>query len=409
MKTDSTLDKLIIEEIKATKLFLWLFYIIFFAYDIFYYFILPLYVSDSAIGFSSDGIGYWLHIIVLAFLPVSIYLLRIAKPNIIKYFYFIGYNLIDIFNSLLIYLGTDLKFASGNIVELFFVLGTSIFINKKYFWLVTLGSILKYSLLGIVLHDGNVLIGIVILSILAGISYLFLSRFYSYIHTLEKINEELRQNEKMVLVGQLATSIGHEIRNPLAALKGFTQLQQEKHPDDHEYYQIMNSEIERINLIVDDLMYIGKPKSIVIKKHYIKETLQFVVKMLSQVALANKVIIKMDIDESVTINCDGNQLKQVFINILKNAIESMPNGGTIEIRSKVNEDKQFVIIIEDEGQGIEADKVEMLGKPFYTTKQDGNGLGLMVTFNIIEQHKGKLVYKSTPGKGTTVEIYLPLN
>jgi signal transduction histidine kinase len=409
MKTDSIVDKLIIEEIKATKLFLWLFYIIFFAYDLFYYFILPLYISDREIGFSTEGIGYWLHIIVLTFVPVSIYLLKSGKPNIIKYFYFIGYNIIDLFNSLLIYLGTDLKFASGNIVELYFVLGTSIFINKKYFWIIIIGSILKYALLGIVLHDGNVLIGIVILSILAGISYLFLSRFYSYIHTLEKINEELRQNEKMVLVGQLATSIGHEIRNPLAALKGFTQLQQEKHPDDQEYYQIMNSEIERINLIVDDLMYIGKPKSMVIKKHYIKETLQFVVNMLSQVALANKVIIKMDIDESVTINCDGNQLKQVFINILKNAFESMPNGGTIQISSKMNEDKQFVIIIEDEGQGIEADKVEMLGKPFYTTKQDGNGLGLMVTFNIIEQHKGKLVYRSTPGKGTTVEIYLPSN
>jgi signal transduction histidine kinase len=403
------LNKLVTEEIKATKLFLWLFYIIFFSFDAFYYFIMPLMTDSRELGLPKDGMGYWFYILVLGILPWAIYLLKSNKPYVVKYLIFLLYNIIDMINALPMYIGTDNEFASGNIVELLFVLYTPIFINKRYFWFVTWAIILKYVFYGVLIQDPKVLLGIVILSVLAGISYLFLFRFNSYINTLEKVNENLRNKEKLAAVGQLATSIGHEIRNPLAALRGFTQLQHEKYPNDKEYYQIMENEIERINLIVNDLMYLGKPRSLMLVKHNIKDIIEYVVMILTQIAQSNNVKIKIGLDNHPSINCDENQLKQVFINLLKNAIESMPTGGNINITSKVIENNELAIFIEDEGQGIEEERLSKLGQPFFTTKEDGNGLGLLVTFNIIEKHKGRIVYNSAIGKGTTVVTYLPIN
>jgi signal transduction histidine kinase len=399
-------NELIVEEVKATKLFIWMFYIIFIAYDVFYYVILPM-IDGRNIGISKHGLGYWLYLLVFGLFPIGVYYLK-RRPYIVKYIYFIGYNLIDIINTLLIYIETYNEFNSGNVVELVFVLGSSIFISKKYFWIVSLGMMFKYAFLGVALQDFNVLLGVVILGILAAISYLFLSRFYSYIKTLENINEELRQKEKMAVVGQLATSIAHEIRNPLAALKGFTQLQFEKYPDDQDFYRIMKNEIDRINMIVNDLLFIGRPKVALFKHEDIKKIMEYVVEIQGPLAKENKITFNLTIHD-ILLYCDVNQLKQAFLNLLKNAMESMPNGGRINISSKVLKDEnQLVIYIEDEGQGIEEEKIANLGQPFFTTKQDGNGLGLMVTFSIIEQHKGKIVFNSKIGNGTTVEVYLPI-
>lgn len=409
MNTHNGINKLVTEEIKATKLFLWLFYIIFFMYDAFYYFMIPFVTKSREVGLPKDGMGYWFYILVLGILPGAIFYLKSKKPYLVKYYVFTVFNILDIINALPMYIGTDNEFASGNIVEVLFVLYTPIFINKRYFWFVSGAIILKYVFYGVLLQDPKVLLGIVILSVLAGIAYLFLYRFNSYINTLEKVNEDLRNKEKLAVVGQLATSIGHEIRNPLAALKGFTQLQHEIYPNDKEYYQIMENEIERINLIVNDLMYLGNPKSLLLVKHDIKEIIEYVVMILNQIAQSNNVRIKINLEEALIINCDENQLKQVFINLVKNAIESMPAGGNIIITSKEIDSNQVAIFIEDEGIGIEEEKLSKLGQPFYTTKDDGNGLGLLVTFNIIEKHKGKIVYNSVIGKGTSVAIYLPIN
>jgi signal transduction histidine kinase len=407
------MNKLVIEEIKATKLFLWLFYIIFLAFDGFYYFVIPA-LQGREMGFPKESLGIWVHIIVLGFLPLLIYLLKQGNAYHVKYYIFIGYNVLDLINGLIMYselmkAGEDVEFNSGNAVELLFVLFSALFLNKKYFWFANLGVTLKYVIYGVYLNEPFLILGIVILTVLSSVSYLFLYRFQSYIRTLEKINEELRQKEKLAIVGQLATSIGHEIRNPLAALKGFTQLQNEKYPDDKGFYEIMENEIERINLIVNDLMYMGKPKSLFMQNNDLKELIQYVLNILRPIANANQVNIELDLDNLPEINCDGNQLKQVFINLIKNAIESMPLGGTITISSKLVDKDRLTLLIVDEGSGMEQDKINMLGQPFFTTKADGNGLGLMVTFNIIEQHNGKIVYQSVLGKGTVVELNLPID
>ncbi len=400
---------LIQEEIKALKLFLSLFYIIFFSYDIIYYFIYPaMKIDDRPIGFPEGGLGFGVHIFMFLLLPIGIYLIKKKNPYAVKYIIFLGYTFIDLLNSIMIYLGDSQKFASGNAVEQFLVLFSPLFVNKRYFWLVSLGMIGKYALLGILLHISTVIIPIVLCAILGIISFILLTRFKSYVRTITQIFEEAQQAEKLAVVGKMAATIAHEIRNPLTALKGFTQLQREKHPEDAAYYNIMVQEIERMNTIVSELMVLGKPKKREYKLHNIKDILSYVIYIVEQPTLQYGITISTMIDKALpSIQCDEKQMKQVFLNLIKNAIESMPNGGNIIVEANVVHDNQIVVSVTDEGCGIDQEKIDQIGEAFYTTKENGTGLGLMVTYKIIEEHQGEIVFESKLGIGTKVKVMLP--
>ena len=401
---------LIQEEIKALKLFLSLFYIIFFSYDIIYYFVYPaMNIDDRSIGFPKGGLGFGMHIFMFLLLPIGIYLVKKKNPYVVKYIIFIGYTFIDLLNNMMIYLDSNQKFASGNAVEQFLILFSPLFVNKRYFWLVSLGMIGKYALLGVVLHSSQVIIPIVLCVILAIISFILLTRFKSYVRTITKIFEGAQQAEKLAVVGKMATTIAHEIRNPLTALKGFTQLQREKHPEDAGYYNIMVQEIERMNTIVSELMVLGKPKKREYKLHNIKDILSYVIYIVEQPALQNGITISTMFDKTLPfIQCDEKQMKQVFLNIIKNAIESMPNGGNIIVEANSFHDNQVVVSVTDEGCGMDQEKIDKIGEAFYTTKENGTGLGLMVTYKIIEEHQGKVAIESKLGVGTKVNVMLPM-
>jgi signal transduction histidine kinase len=399
------LDK---EEKKTLKLFLSLFYFLLIAYDAFYYYLFRFY-EDKKMGLPDGGLGFWFHIIILAFLPVAIYLARKGKLYSIKYIYLIGYILIDIVNNLMIFLGTDLVFNSGNAVEIFFILFSPIFINKRFFWFSLIGMVVKYALLGIILGAVQALLPIVLYVILSAIAYIFLSRFNSNLETRLKLNDELRHTEKLAAVGQFATSISHEVRNPLASLKGFTQLQHEKHPEDSEYYSIMINEIERISSLLDDLLVIGKPKGMKFESHNIPEIIEYVTKVMENDAINQNIAFSVKMENNLPpIECDGKHLKQVLINLIKNGMEAMPEGGEISIKAELERSDMVLLSVRDEGQGIAEKDLEQLGTPFHTTKSDGTGLGLMVSFKIIEEHNGTILYDSVEGKGTTASIKLPV-
>jgi signal transduction histidine kinase len=408
MKEEIKNSKLILEEKKAVKLFIWLFYIIFLSYDIAFYFILAKPLGKKP-GIPVGGLGYWFYVIIIFMLPVSIYFLKKANPYIVKYLYFIGFTVFDFVNSILIYWGSNLHFKSGNMIEVFFILFSPLFINKRYFFLVSIGMVLKYSLIGIILTESSVLFPIALLILFSLISFVLLIRFTSYLKAINLIHEELRQNEKLAVIGQMAAAIGHEIRNPLASLKGFTQLQQERYPNTNDFYPIMIQEIDRINSIANDLMYLGKPKTTQFKKVNIEEIIAYVLSITQQQAERQQVTIETIMEGPLPpIDCDDKQLKQVFINLIKNAIEAMPDGGKIRINIKVLEGKRMLISVQDEGCGIEDEHILNLGEPFYTTKKDGNGLGLMVTNQIISDHNGQFKIESIVGKGTKVNVILPI-
>ncbi|WP_010172815.1 ATP-binding protein [Bacillus coahuilensis] len=227
--------------------------------------------------------------------------------------------------------------------------------------------------------------------------------------TTEKKKEEMMiVSEKMSVIGQLAAAVAHEIRNPLTSLKGFVQLMQTSKEYNSNYLSIMFSEIERINLIAGEMLILGKQQDIRFAKKDSKEILKQVLVLMEAQANLNNIAIEC-VDEttaSTNVLCDSNQLKQVFINVIKNALESIPSNGRIYIRMKSLPHKVIIEIV-DNGHGIDQERLDRLGEPFYSTKEKGTGLGLAVSYSIIERHSGSIHITSEVGKGTKVDIILP--
>lgn len=224
----------------------------------------------------------------------------------------------------------------------------------------------------------------------------------------KRAEEMIIRSEKLSIVGQLAAGVAHEIRNPLTSLKGFVQLMQNKVSGYDHYFSIMLDELERINFIVSEFLVIAKPQSVQFQPKDPETILHSTILLLNSQAIIHNVEIIVHADPNLPkINCDENQIKQVFINILNNSIDSMSEGGTIHVELRVTDDGNLLMRFTDEGCGIPQDRITRLGEPFYTTKEKGTGLGLMVTYKIIENHAGKMKIYSELGKGTTVEIFMP--
>ncbi|KZE96540.1 Sporulation kinase E [Geobacillus stearothermophilus] len=220
---------------------------------------------------------------------------------------------------------------------------------------------------------------------------------------------QLRKSDTLNVVGELAAGIAHEIRNPMTALKGFIQLLQGSIDGDYSmYFNVIMSELKRIESIITEFLVLAKPQAVQYKQNDICKIMQDTIDLISAQAMMHNVQIIADFDRGLPpVYCEPNQLKQVFINILKNAIEVMPKGGDITVR--ITRAGCYVrISITDQGCGIPKDKIKKLGEPFYTTKERGTGLGLMVSYKIIEEHQGKIDVESEVGVGTTFHITLPI-
>lgn len=224
----------------------------------------------------------------------------------------------------------------------------------------------------------------------------------------KKSQEMLQNTEKLSVAGQLAAGIAHEIRNPITAIKGFVQLMKSG-LEKKEYYDIMSSEIERIEQILSELLILAKPQVSKFERKDLRILLAQVVTLLDTQAILNNVEIITEFQSDGThILCEENQLKQVFINYIKNAIEAMPRGGKLFIQiRKVNREKLSIRFI-DEGVGMSKEVLSKLGQPFYTTKEKGTGLGYMISKKIIENHFGEVHIMSEVNKGTTIEVNFPL-
>ncbi|MDH4422781.1 ATP-binding protein [Bacillus cereus] len=400
---------LIYEEREALKVFLLLFYIIFFLYDVIYYFVYPaMNINEARIGWPEGGMGIGVYILVVSLFPISIYLQKKGYVYFIKYLFLIGYMFIDLINNLMIYLNSDRVFENGNMVEIFLVLFAPIFVNRKYFYVVSFSVIGKYVFFILVLQDIKVVIPLVLCIFFFIISHSLLKRFQSYVRTVVEMMNNMKETENLAVIGTMSTTIAHEIRNPLTALKGFTQMQKERNPADTMSYDIMLQEIERINGFVSELMLLGKPKPTNYEWCNIREILLYVVQLMESYATQYKVKFHLQVEGNLpVINGDDKQLKQVLLNIIKNGIESMPEGGDIHIRVYQKTKGYLCISVEDQGFGIENENLEKIGKAFYTTKENGTGLGLMITYKIIKEHQGSIAIQSSMGVGTKVEISLP--
>jgi two-component system sporulation sensor kinase A len=224
----------------------------------------------------------------------------------------------------------------------------------------------------------------------------------------KKALEMILNSEKLTITGQLAAGIAHEVRNPLTSIRGFIQLLEKSIQNKNDYFDIIYSEVDRIDAILSELLTLSKPHGVHFSTCNVRELLKQVVVLLNIQATLNNISINTYFNaKNLFISCEGNQIKQVFINFIKNSIEAMPNGGDITIEVTKLDNKVKLSFI-DQGNGIPDDYLTRVGEPFFTTKENGTGLGLMICKQIIENHKGTFTIKSSKN-GTTIDVILPLD
>ncbi|MCQ6273376.1 PAS domain S-box protein [Bacillus sp. V3B] len=216
------------------------------------------------------------------------------------------------------------------------------------------------------------------------------------------------ESEKLKVAGQLAAGIAHEIKNPLTSLKGFIQLMKAEDIPTKKYLEIMEDEIHRLDVISNELLVLAKPHKNRVDVDNLTRIVEEVIFLLEAEAMKKSIQIVSIVDEEdLLILCDMHKVKQVLINIVKNAIESMEKSGVITIQVSAYENDAQVSVT-DQGCGIPDEYLDQIGKPFFSTKETGNGLGLMICQKIISEHGGEMVVKTASGEGTTFTIQLPL-
>ncbi len=228
---------------------------------------------------------------------------------------------------------------------------------------------------------------------------------------VKKIQLQMQRNDKLAALGQLSTGIAHEIRNPLAIIKMIEQTMKGEIRDNPEFIKeldIIDEEIDRANKVVKALMEFGKPskneKNLTSLNLIIEDVLTIANKYITQ----HGVSVSLNKTELPYILLDKEQLKQAFINIIFNAIDAMHSGGKIYIETKQIDNKWIQISFKDTGEGIRKEDLEKIFNPFFTTKQQGTGLGLPLVHRIVDEHSGVINVRSDLGKGTTFEIRFPI-
>lgn len=229
----------------------------------------------------------------------------------------------------------------------------------------------------------------------------------------ELLRQEVIQTERLKSIAILASGIAHEIKNPLTALKTFSEYLTAKKSDPEfleKFSPIIKSEVNRINDLVHQLLDFAKPSPAQLKKENIIEIINSTLALFHNDFMKHKIGMETHYKSTdLFLNLDYKQIKQVFLNIFLNAIESMPKGGTFRVSISLKMDRFVNIRIQDTGIGISKQDLKHIFDPFFTNKDNGTGLGLAITHEIIKNHNGRIFVESTIGKGTIFTIELPYN
>ncbi|NQD65317.1 two-component sensor histidine kinase [Bacillus haikouensis] len=222
--------------------------------------------------------------------------------------------------------------------------------------------------------------------------------------------EEMVYLDKLNMAGQMAASIAHEIRNPLATVRGFIQHLTENTNDEQlkKYSPLILEELDRTNKIITDYLSVAKPGKFQLADLNVGDVVQDCVDLLRPFASYSDVSITYSESGGHWITGDEQYLKQAIMNVIKNGIESIEDKGEVNIEVKpIPSSNMIEIMITDNGKGMDHDELKKIGLPFYTTKTKGTGLGSMVTNKIIREMDGMIEYESEPYKGTIVKISFP--
>ncbi|WP_020620238.1 sensor histidine kinase [Paenibacillus daejeonensis] len=229
----------------------------------------------------------------------------------------------------------------------------------------------------------------------------------AYSKELEMFNTRLQRSEKMEIISGLAASVAHEVRNPLQVTRGFLQLLRESSSDkDRHFMALAIEELDRASHIITDFLTFAKPELDEVSVLNIGLELKHIEGILRPLANLQGGSIRLDIPSQLYIEGNSSKLKQALINIIKNSIEALNGQGEITIWA-YKEKNEIVVHIRDDGEGMNEAELAKLGEPYFSNKTKGTGLGLMVTFRIIEVMQGKLEFSSTKGVGTEAILRFP--
>lgn len=228
---------------------------------------------------------------------------------------------------------------------------------------------------------------------------------------IQQMIDSLVQSERLATLGKLATTVAHEVRNPLGGIRGAAQLLQlegESNSEIQEYIQVIIKEVDRLNRVVEQLLVSGNPRTAGVRPSDIGDLIDNSLSICqSELVRDNICVEKYLADDCPPVSMNGDGMTQVLLNLFRNAIESMEDGGILTVRTVYNATNQTVqIYIKDTGRGIPPDVASRLFDPFYTTKQKGTGLGLAISQQIVEEHGGTIEVDVTEPQGATFIITL---
>jgi two-component system sensor histidine kinase PilS (NtrC family) len=224
---------------------------------------------------------------------------------------------------------------------------------------------------------------------------------------LKELEAEMKNREKWAAIGELSANIAHEIRNPLASLRGSIEMLKEgKIPERHrdKLMEIAISEMQRLNNIVTDFLTYSRPRQLEIQETNLHGLLRDTLSILENTG--QNMTVRQAFNGAMIVPVDPESIRQVFWNLGTNAVDAMEQGGTLTVFTQEFPDRVSVVF-SDTGPGISQEDLAKIFYPFYTTKEGGTGLGLSIAYRIVEEHKGRLTAQSTPGIGTRFEIILP--
>lgn len=229
---------------------------------------------------------------------------------------------------------------------------------------------------------------------------------------LRDAQEQLVQSTKLAAIGELASNVAHEINNPLTSILGYTELLKEE--EDIRAVRadlgVIEQECIRARTIVKQLLEFSRRRPLDIQQTDVNKIIGEVIPLVNVMAKAGRVKITKHFAELLPTKADANQLKQVFINLMNNAIFAMNGGGTLTLTTRMADDEEGIIVsVQDTGSGIPKEIQPRIFEPFFSTKNDkGTGLGLSISYSIVQNHGGRLSMESEPSKGTTFSVWLPV-
>ena len=240
---------------------------------------------------------------------------------------------------------------------------------------------------------------------------------------VRELEEAVRQADRLSSLGALAAGLAHEIKNPLGGIKGAAQLLEMEFPENEElreYIRVLLKEVQRVNLIVEELLALASPGRLKLGKVNLHRVLSDILLLQRRATDGRDIYIQQYFDPSIPpILADEALLTQLFLNLIKNAMEAVGEGGVVKVTSRILSDysmtqkgerraRMVAIDVADNGPGIPAEALDHLFTPFFTTKSKGTGLGLAICQKIVSEHRGMIRVDSDPSRGTVFTVMIPL-